>query len=146
MSVRELVWKLAAEGAGDFADDVKKADDKVDGLKKRMEETDKTSKRSWSKMQASLTSTGSKMKSVGGSMAKVGAGMTAATMPLAIKLKKGVSEARNTGMALAKGEYIAFLDSDDLVHPKMYEFLLQAMIDYDADLVSCGYKTFCDEE
>ena len=62
------------------------------------------------------------------------------------KQNGGVSEARNTGMALAKGEYIAFLDSDDLVHPKMYEFLLQAMIDYDADLVSCGYKTFCDEE
>ena len=62
------------------------------------------------------------------------------------KQNGGVSEARNTGMALAKGEYIAFLDSDDLVHPKMYEFLLQAMIDYDADLVSCGYKTFCYEE
>lgn len=100
MSVRELVWKLAAEGAGDFADDVKKADDKVDGLKKKMEETDKTSKRGWSKMQASLTSAGSKMKAVGGSMAKVGAGMTAATMPLAIKLKQGVSDARNLDTAI----------------------------------------------
>lgn len=100
MSVRELVWKLAAEGAGEFADDVKKADDKVDGLKKKMEETDKASKSGWSKMQASLTSTGSKMKAVGGSMAKAGAGMTAATMPLAIKLKQGVSEARNLDTAI----------------------------------------------
>ena len=100
MSVRELVWKLAAEGAGEFADDVKKADEKVDGLKKSMEETDKTSKTGWSKMQASLTSTGSKMKAVGGSMAKAGAGMTAATMPLAIKLKQGVSEARNLDTAI----------------------------------------------
>lgn len=100
MSVRELVWKLAAEGAGEFADDVKKADDKVDGLKKKMEETDKTSKRGWSKMQASLTSTGSKMKSFGSNVAKAGAGMTAATMPLAIKLKQGVSEARNLDTAI----------------------------------------------
>lgn len=100
MSVRELVWKLAAEGAGEFADDVKKADDKVDGLKKKMEETDKTSKSGWSKMQASLTSTGSKMKSFGSNVAKAGAGMTAATMPLAIKLKQGVSEARNLDTAI----------------------------------------------
>lgn len=100
MSVRELVWKLAAEGAGQFADDVKKADDKVDGLKKSMEETDKASKSGWSKMQASLTSTGSKMKAVGGSMAKIGAGMTAATMPLAIKLKQGVSDARKLDTAI----------------------------------------------
>lgn len=100
MSVRELVWKLAAEGAGQFADDVKKADDKVDGLKKSMEETDKASKSGWSKMQASLTSTGSKMKAIGGGMVKVGAGMTAATMPLAIKLKQGVSDARKLDTAI----------------------------------------------
>lgn len=100
MSVRELVWQLAAEGAGQFADDVKKADEKVDGLKKSMEETDKASTSGWSKMQASLTSTGSKMKSVGGSIAKVGAGMTAATMPLAIKLKQGVSDARKLDTAI----------------------------------------------
>lgn len=100
MSVRELVWKLAAEGAGEFADDVKKADDKVDGLKKSMEETDKASKSGWSKMQANLTSTGAKFKAIGGSMTKVGAGMTAATMPLAIKLKQGVSDARNLDTAI----------------------------------------------
>ena len=100
MSVRELVWKLTAEGAGDFADDVKKADDKISGLKNNMEETDKVSKFSWSKMQANLTSTGAKFKSVGGNMAKVGAGMTAATMPLAIKLKQGVSDAKNLDTAI----------------------------------------------
>lgn len=100
MSVRELVWKLTAEGAGDFADDVKKADDKISGLKNNMEDTDKVSKFSWSKMQANLTSTGAKFKSVGGNMAKVGAGMTAATMPLAIKLKQGVSDAKNLDTAI----------------------------------------------
>lgn len=100
MSVRELVWKLAAEGAGEFASDVQKADEKIDGLKKSMQETDKISKSGWSKMQDNLTSTGSKFKSVGGSIAKVGAGLTAATMPLAIKLKQGVSDAKNLDTAI----------------------------------------------
>ena len=100
MSVRELVWKLAAEGAGEFASDVQKADEKINGLKKSMQETDKTSKSGWSKMQDNLTSTGSKFKSVGGSIAKVGAGLTAATMPLAIKLKQGVSDAKNLDTAI----------------------------------------------
>lgn len=100
VSVRELVWKLAAEGAGEFASDVQKADEKINGFKKSMQETDKTSKSGWSKMQDNLTSTGSKFKSVGGSIAKVGAGLTAATMPLAIKLKQGVSDAKNLDTAI----------------------------------------------
>ncbi|UHR03258.1 phage tail tape measure protein [Peptoniphilus sp. GNH] len=100
MSVRELAWKLAAEGAGEFASDVQKADEKIDGLKKSMQETDKVSKSGWSKMQDNLTSTGSKFKSVGGSIAKVGAGLTATTMPLAIKLKQGVSDAKSLDTAI----------------------------------------------
>lgn len=100
MSDREIVWKLSTEGAGKFTSDIKKADEKVDGLKKSMEETDKTSKLGWSKMQANLTSTGSKFKAVGGNMAKIGAGMTAATMPLAIKLKQGVSDAKSLDTAI----------------------------------------------
>ena len=37
----------------------------------------------------------------------------------------GLSDARNAGMSIATGEYIAFVDSDDYIAPTMYEQLLK---------------------
>ena len=39
----------------------------------------------------------------------------------------GVSSARNMGLDKATGQYIAFLDSDDLYHPKYLETMVSAM-------------------
>lgn len=49
----------------------------------------------------------------------------------------GVSEARNTGLAVATGEYIGFVDSDDWIEPNMYEEMLRAVLEYQADMAIC---------
>ena len=47
----------------------------------------------------------------------------------------GVSEARNSGLRIAQGEYIAFVDNDDLINPQMYEILISIAEKESADIV-----------
>lgn len=51
----------------------------------------------------------------------------------------GLSDARNYGMTYAKGEYIAFLDSDDYVEKDMYEKMYQIAKKENSDMVECDF-------
>lgn len=54
------------------------------------------------------------------------------------KKNGGLSSARNSGMVVATGEYLAFVDSDDFIDERMYEIMLIAMNETNADIAACG--------
>lgn len=50
---------------------------------------------------------------------------------------QGQAAARNHALAIAKGEWISFVDSDDRIHPQMLELLYQAVMQSGADISMC---------
>ena len=51
----------------------------------------------------------------------------------------GLVSARRAGVAIAAGEYIGFVDSDDWIEPEMFERLYEEAKSNNADCVSSGY-------
>lgn len=59
---------------------------------------------------------------------------------------EGLSQARNSGISQSRAPYIAFVDSDDTIHPKMYEKMMAAMIQSNVDVVVCGVNVNYEDE
>lgn len=59
----------------------------------------------------------------------------------------GLSDARNAGIEIAKGEYLSFVDSDDVIHCQMIEVLMKPILEDDNIKISaCGNVKFQDGE
>lgn len=59
---------------------------------------------------------------------------------------EGVSAARNAGIDRAGGDYLMFVDADDVLHPKMLQILYDALVKTDSDAAGCGFFSWSNEE
>ena len=58
------------------------------------------------------------------------------------KPNSGYGSSMNQGMDMARGEYIAILESDDLIKPDMYRSLYELAREKDLDVIKADYEIF----
>lgn len=52
----------------------------------------------------------------------------------------GAANAKNTGLRVATGEYLAFVDSDDWVEPDAYAHMLNLLKHENAEVIQCSFR------
>ena len=55
------------------------------------------------------------------------------------KRNGGVASARNVGLDAARGDFIGWVDADDLVHPEMFRVMMELAERHGADIVQCSH-------
>ncbi len=61
------------------------------------------------------------------------------------KKNGGLSSARNIGLELATGEYIVFVDSDDTIHERFIEILINLCEQYSCDIAQCDFLVVAED-
>lgn len=61
-------------------------------------------------------------------------------------VNRGLGASRNTGLRLARGTYVAFIDADDWVEPDHFERLARVAMEERCDVVAGGHRDFRDDK
>lgn len=59
---------------------------------------------------------------------------------------QGQGAARNVGLNYSSGDYISFIDSDDIISQNMFKKMITYCEKYDLDILECSYQEFCENK